>query len=342
MKIVKLPKKNLNAFLKSIEEFGELHAPVRRGDHSYAFDKVKDFEDIKLDYTRSILPPKKYFMKPKQTLFTFSQEKGYETVYEDKDKKIVLFGVHPYDIFSLKILDLVFEGKYVDNYYFERRKNVAILGIDCEPDELCFSRSMGADFVEDGFDLYFSDIGEDYLIRVGTSLGDDMVLKAELLIEDVDEKAREEYKKRSRERKEQFQSDVEIADLPEIFDLEYESDVWKEAGEKCLGCGSCSMVCPTCYCYDVYDELELDITKGERKRIWDSCLFTDYALVAGGHNFRGERSSRIKNRFFHKQRGFVAEYGMPACVGCGRCIEACPAGINIIELITKLRSESYV
>ncbi|MGQ9853776.1 MAG: 4Fe-4S dicluster domain-containing protein, partial [Candidatus Oleimicrobiaceae bacterium] len=93
---------------------------------------------------------------------------------------------------------------------------------------------------------------------------------------------------------------------------------------------------------DVLDLLELDVQRGVRKRRWDSCLFKDYALVAGGHNFRKERSSRVKNRFYHKQRGFVAEYGRPACTGCGRCIVACPADINIIELITKLRSEINV
>jgi sulfhydrogenase subunit beta (sulfur reductase) len=97
------------------------------------------------------------------------------------------------------------------------------------------------------------------------------------------------------------------------------------------------MVCPTCYCYDVADDVELGSRAGQRTRTWDSCLFKSHALVGSGENFRGPRSSRIKYRFYHKQRGFVAEYGRPSCVGCGRCIEACPVGIDVVQVIESLR-----
>lgn len=342
MKIVKLRKSDVNDFINSLEEFGEVHIPQKKGEQSYVFARKSEDSRIELNYTRTILPPKKYFLKPEQTILSFDAEDGYRTVYEEKDKKLVLFGVHPCDIHALKILDLVFKGKYVDNYYFERRKNSAIIGIDCIPDELCFCNSMRTESIEDGFDLFLSDIGNAYLVRVGTSLGDDMVNRNAALFTEVDRESIEEFKKRSKERREKFTTAVDIFDLPEIMDLEYESQVWQEAGDQCLSCGSCSMVCPTCYCFDVYDQVELRGMRGERRRKWDSCLFVDYALVAGGHNFRGERSARIKNRHLHKQRAFVAEYGQPACTGCGRCIEACPAKINIIEIIAKLRSDSYV
>lgn len=102
------------------------------------------------------------------------------------------------------------------------------------------------------------------------------------------------------------------------------------------------MVCPTCYCYDVEDHpsLDLDLERGEstRERVWDSCLFSTHALVAGGENFRESQADRIKFRFYHKQRGFVAEYGRPSCVGCGRCIVACPAHIDIVEVLNRLRA----
>jgi len=130
---------------------------------------------------------------------------------------------------------------------------------------------------------------------------------------------------------------VEIRDLPEIFEMEYQSEIWEELGEKCLSCGSCSMVCPTCYCYDVADQVELGSRAGRRVRSWDSCLFANHALVASGENFRGPRASRIKFRFYHKQRGFVAEYGRPSCVGCGRCITACPVNIDVVQVIDRLR-----
>jgi hypothetical protein len=100
------------------------------------------------------------------------------------------------------------------------------------------------------------------------------------------------------------------------------------------------MVCPTCYCFDVCDEVALGGRAGQRVRTWDSCLFKTHALVAGGENFRESRASRVKFRFYHKQRGFVAEYGRPSCVGCGRCSTMCPAGIDITTVIQMIRGQS--
>jgi len=265
------------------------------------------------------LPLKKYFLKPVDAMLNFWAEKGYDTPAEEADGRRVIFGVHPCEIHGLKILDLVFGGKYVDNYYFARRSNAAIIGLDCMPDELCFCRSTGTDFVDTSFDLFLSDIGDSYAVRVGTSLGDDMAKAADSLFCQIERADREKYKAKSLERGESFQTEIQLQDLPQIMDLEYESQIWQELGEECLSCGMCSMVCPTCYCYAVFDELNLDASSGQRKRRWDSCLFKDYALAAGGHNFRADRSSRVKNRYFHKQRGFVSQYGRPSCVGCGRC-----------------------
>ena len=342
MKIIKLPRENLAEFVNRLSSFGQIHAPVKRGDRSYVFTAVSDFAQVQLNYNRTILPLKKYFFKPVDTMFNFSAEKGYELPTEESDKRYVIFGVHPCDIHALKILDLVFGGRYVDHYYFARRNNAAIIGVDCMPDEFCFCRSTGTDFVDTGFDLFLTDIDDSYLVRVGTSLGDDMVKAAEPLFCDVENQDREKYKSKSVQRRESFQVQVQLQDMPEIMDLEYDSQIWQEVGEECLSCGTCSMVCPTCYCYAVFDELDLDAKSGRRKRRWDSCLFKDYALVAGGHNFRAKRSSRVKNRYFHKQRGFVSQYGRPSCVGCGRCKAYCPAGIDIVEVISKLRSEISV
>lgn len=342
MKIVKLPKENLAEFIGHLNSFGQIHAPVKRGEKSFVFAPVTELTEIELNCNRTILPLKKYFFKPVDTMFNFYAEKGYELPTEESDNKYIIFGVHSCDIHGLKILDLVFSGKYVDSYYFARRNRAIIIGLDCIPDEFCFCRSTGTDFVDSGFDLFLSDIDDSYLVRVGTSIGDDMVTAADSLFREVEKEDREKYKAKSIQRRESFQTEIQLQDFPEIMDLEYESQVWEEVGEECLSCGTCSMVCPTCYCYAVFDELNLDASSGQRKRRWDSCLFKDYALVAGGHNFRAERSSRVKNRFFHKQRGFVTQYGRPSCVGCGRCKAYCPAGIDIIEIVNKLRSQTRV
>ncbi|HER35005.1 MAG TPA: hydrogenase [Halothiobacillaceae bacterium] len=341
MKTLKLPKDRLDVFAAVLQQFGEVHAPVAKGD-KFVFERLERWSDAVLDYTRTILPPKKYFLPPRETLLHYRENRGYVPDGGDADRKLVLFGVHACDIYGINILDEVFGGKYIDPYYRRRRENVAIVGIDCQPDEHCFCRSMRADFVDHGFDVFLNDIGDHYLAFVGTARGDDMVLATGALFEPVTEADVDEYKRRSKEKQEAFRIDVEIRDLPEIFELEYSADIWNELGDRCLSCGSCSMVCPTCYCYDVVDEVELGKRDGDRVRFWDSCVFYNHAAVAGGENFRESRASRIKFRFYHKQRGFVAEYGRPSCVGCGRCIEACPVNIDIIEVINRLRGSEHV
>jgi len=336
VKIRKLPKEKLDFFASVVQQFGEVHAPVEQ-DGKYVFKRLSRWSEARLDYPRTILPPKKYFFPPRETLFQFREGEGYLPCTEGLDKRAILFGVHACDIYALNILDQVFSGKYDDPYYQARRKNVAIIGIDCWPDEHCFCRSMRADFVDHGFDLFLGELGDHYLTFVGTALGDDMVLATGPLFQDVTPEDIDEYKRRSSSKRQGFKLDIEIRDLPEIFEMEYRSEIWDELGDKCLSCGSCSMVCPTCYCYDVADDTQLGSREGRRNRSWDSCLFATHALVAGGENFRKGRASRIKYRFYHKQRGFVAEYGRPSCVGCGRCISACPVKIDIIEVINKLR-----
>ena len=340
MKILKIPKKDLDLFVSILPAFGELYAPVGRGS-GYAFDRPASWSDVQMDYPRTILPPRKFFLPPREATFAFDARDGYRDLLREAAVRRVLFGVHAYDIFGLNILDRVFaEGKFADPYYIARRQNTAIIGIDFQPDDKHFARSMNADFVDSGFDLFLSDIGDHFLVLVGTSRGDDMVVMSGCLLEQPTEADFAEYKRRSGLRRAAYHTQVELGDLPEILEMEYHSQVWDDVATRCLSCGSCSMVCPTCYCFDVNDEVGLEGRSGQRIRSWDSCLFKTHALVAGGENFRQSRASRIKFRFYHKQRGFVAEYGRPSCVGCGRCATACPAGIDIITVIKTIRGQA--
>lgn len=340
MKILKVPKTDLDLFVSVLPAFGELYAPVRRG-RGHAFERPASWSDVDLSYPRTILPPRKLFLPPRETLLLFDPKTGYRDLLAEAATKRVLFGVHAYDIEGLNILDRVFAGgKYPDPYYVARRQHTAIIGIDFAPDERHFARSMNADFVDSGFDLFLSDIGDHYLVLVGTSRGDDIVMMTGSLLEPPTPADFAEYKRRSVTRRAAYRTHVELGDLPEILEMEYHSPVWEELGARCLSCGSCSMVCPTCYCFDVCDEVALGGRTGQRVRTWDSCLFKTHALVAGGENFRESRASRVKFRFYHKQRGFVAEYGRPSCVGCGRCSTMCPAGIDITTVIQMIRGQT--
>jgi ferredoxin len=339
MKILKLAKQNLDLFISVLPEFGEVYAPVKRG-KSFVFDTLKVRSAVQMNYPRTILPPKKFLLPPCETTFTFDLNRGYQDLLRDASRPIVLLGVHAYDIYGLNILDRVFaQAGFPDPYYVARRKATTVIGVDFVPDEKHAAGSMNADFVDHGFDLFFSDIGGDYLVLVGTSRGDDIVLKSGCLMQQPTDEDLAEYKIRIKRRRQSYKTQLDLGGLPEILEMEYHSHVWDDFGARCLSCGSCSMVCPTCYCFDVNDEVDLGSRAGRRIRTWDSCLLKTHALVAGGENFRAARSARVKFRFYHKHRGFVAEYGRPSCVGCGRCVEACPVGINIITVIEAIRGE---
>lgn len=336
MKTLKLPKKRLDFFASVLQQFGEVHGPQARNG-GFVFDRLRRWSDARLDYTRTLLPPRKYFLPPHETLYSLRRDGRAVAPPTGGPGAIVLFGVHACDIHGLNILDEVFGEPFPDPYYRERRSSIALIGIDCVPDEHCFCRSMRADFVDHGFDLFLYDIGEYYLTLVSSARGDDMVLATGGLFEPVLRSDEEEFKRRSAAKQKAFQLEVEIRDMSQIFEMEYDSHIWEELGDLCLACGACSLVCPTCYCFDVLDEVPLGGGDVRRVRCWDSCMFPMHAEVAGGENFRAARASRVKFRFYHKQRGFVAEYGHPSCVGCGRCITVCPVGIDIVRVLERLR-----
>jgi sulfhydrogenase subunit beta (sulfur reductase) len=340
MNAVFLPRENLDRFLKNLEAFGEVYAPQPRGADEFAFEPLTDPSRVAVDYVRTILPPKKLLLPPENELFRFSHTTGYVNAGLNLPDQRVLFGVHTCDIHALRLMDLVFLREYPDPYYRANRRNTAIIGLSCHPDDHCFCHSFGADFVSDGFDLFLTAVPRGYHVRIGTTLGSDIVREAQSTFESVRSQDAKAYKAYIKERTTGFKRAVDTSALPEILDLERDSEVWQDLGERCLGCGACTMVCPTCHCFRVYDLLELDLDSGKRLRRWDSCQYKDYASVAGGHNFRPGRPARIRQRLLHKHKDFPERYGLSGCVGCGRCLASCPAQIDLTGVIKELRSEA--
>ncbi len=330
MRYVKLLKGKFPELFDALKKWGEIHAPIKRG-KSYAFARVDSPSEIALDYNRTMIPPKKYFVKPFEEIMKVRIGKGYELIAEEP-KKLVLLGLHACDINALRILDNVYLDEPQDPYYMSRRTNTIIIGVSCEPDEHCFCKSMGADYAWTGFDLFLHDLGDSYIIRVGSSRGEAIIEELNnIVVEPGQEdfiKLRDFELKRSR----MFKKTLNTSHLPDIVDSLYNSDLWVKFADKCLGCGSCNLVCPTCRCYDVTESVDLNLEEGVRARRWDSCFMRGHALVAGGLNFRPTRLDRFKHRYNCKS-SIEPKTGLFFCVGCGRCSAFCPAGIDHVEVL---------
>jgi sulfhydrogenase subunit beta (sulfur reductase) len=330
----------LPALLVGLKPWGTLYAPVERSAGVFSLEAIDDGVRARPDAVRTIIPFKKLLLKP---AFTMLEQHPHEAPHEsrdnDEDGPRVFFGAHACDIHSLKILDLLYLSDFVDPYYRRNREQLTVIGFGCMPDEKCFCHSMGTSNVDEGFDLFLTPLGARFLVTVASARGDDIVRVNEELFQPATAVDTRDYLDRLKHREAAFRLSMNVADLPYLLELKKEDPMWLELGKKCLCCGSCSTVCPTCTCFNVRDEIPRE-GAAARVRTWDACLYKDYALVAGGHNFRGDRADRVKNRYYHKQEAFVREFGMPSCVGCGRCIENCPTGINVVEVFRYLRGEA--
>lgn len=312
----------------------------RNGKPLYAFQQVADFDALRFDYTTTKHSAKKYFLPYREDLATFEIEGAdwKKTVDYHCSAPTVFFGLHACDINALNRLDKVLMGNvYPMPYYALKRRNAFIIGIGCRPQPSCFCRSMGADTALHGFDMFITDIGGRYFIEI-------LSARAYDILRCVSTRAPEEadhmqYMKDVADKYRMFTARVDTTDLTKILDMEFQSPVWKEWGDRCLGCGTCANVCPTCYCYGVEETVNVDLRSARKTKTLYACTVIDFAQVAGGHNFRPERSSRLKYRYYHKHRGFVEAYEESLCVGCGRCGEACLAGITVPDVIASVRGE---
>ncbi len=312
----------------------------RNGSELYAFERISDFNEINLNYTTTKLPAKHYFLPFREEMASFNIENNdwQKNVNYNCDRPYVLFGLHACDINALNKLDKVLMGSiFPTPYYAAKRSNMFIIGIDCAPQPFCFCRSMGSDTAMHGFDMFITDIGERYFLEILSSTA--YTLIKNIKTSEPDETDHIHYMKTVDEKNKKFTTHVDTTDLTKILDMEFQSDVWIQWGEKCLGCGSCSNVCPTCYCYGVEETVDIDLKKARKIKTLYSCNIVDFAEVAGGHNFRPERHTRLKYRYYHKHRGFMEAFEESLCVGCGRCGETCLAGIAVPEVIASVRGE---
>ena len=181
-------------------------------------------------------------------------------------------------------------------------------------------------------DILLTDIGEKYYTEVISDVGKQVIRGAGKLFKPATESDAKKKKDAEKLAIETIKRQQKTEGIVEKLDKIFEHKYWKDVAAKCVGCGTCTYLCPTCHCFDIQDESTL--TKGARIRVWDTCMNPEYTLHASGFNPRPARINRVRNRVYHKYNYYPKNFDVIACVGCGRCIDLCPVNIDIIDVVT--------
>jgi sulfhydrogenase subunit beta (sulfur reductase) len=331
-------KDDLASFVESLITSYEVVGPSPK-EFKFAYKRISSPSELALSYNTTLLPPKKYLLPQKETLlqYTMGETPRMEPVFDRTPR--VLFGVHSCDLHGIWLIDDVMAEGAADPHYFARREKAVIIGIDCKEPcyENSFCKSMGTLKPSGGYDLFLTDMGELYVVQVGTRAGERLLSRGEFF--PVSYTLKDRFYQTWLDKAESFPARVEYdtEKLPLLLADAYDSMIWDALEERCFDCGACTVVCPTCYCFDVQDEAEVDLKRGARFRKWDSCQLQDFAVVAGGSNFRGKRSDRLRHRFMRKGRYFKEKFGRFACVGCGRCGRSCLVNIDVLTVFNQLK-----
>ena len=258
----------------------------------------------------------------------------------DEVESFVIFGVRACDCRSFDILDNVFlYDEPADTFYKTRRANGLVITLACNaPEETCFCTAFGIDPADPAGDITAWKTADAFYFRGNTDKGN--ALLAELELEEADEEAAAKQQEAIRAIAEKLpfgKLDLTGFDKEHLME-KFKDPRWAELSESCLGCGTCTFVCPTCQCYDIR---EFNNGKEiQRFRCWDSCMYSDFTMMAHGTN-RPTQKERFRQRFMHKLVYYPSNYGgVYGCVGCGRCLQKCPVHTNIVKVAKTLGGEN--
>lgn len=296
---------------------------------------AENFSDITSDFIQTVKSAKEVaFPRTEKILDYTKNAEGISVNGTDLNNipEIVIWGVRPCDAMGSGQLSAIFNWDYKDEIYNNRLSRTTVIGFSCtKADEYCFCTSVGGNPGNtSGSDILLTGMGDsgDYLAEIITEKGMAVVSLSLELFEKTENIEKEKY----------------LADVPVKFDREqirqkvdkiFESDQWLKQSLKCLGCGACAYVCPTCACFDIQDETHGK--SGSRFRCWDSCGFSQFTIHTSGHNPRAVQSQRWRQRIMHKFSYMPERLSVYGCTGCGRCSRACPADMNILEQLISIQ-----
>ena len=327
---------SLNSVFAKIAENASLYLPADNSEGKAVYTKWENGVEWS-NSLNTVKSPKDFFFPQMEDLMAFKVEgKNIEVKdLRNESEDFVVFGVRACDVKSFDILDRVFLTEPYDSYYASRREHGVIISAACtRPSETCFCQTFGIDCTNPGGDIAVWKTENEVFWQANTDKGAELIKK--LGLEECGDEAVSAQKAKTAE----IMKKLPLANLvtdgfgggktKELFDR----PEWKTLSESCLGCGTCTFVCPTCQCYDIKD---FNTGNGVvRFRCWDSCMYSDFTKMAHGNN-RLSQVERFRQRFMHKLVYFPENNeGIFGCVGCGRCLAKCPISMNIVKVMKKI------